>query len=112
MAWKRDQFARGGKALIEFYDYERTEGTLDTALRERLTGAGIVLRPMTLEEVGKSFGDLKYIGSSIEKLLVQFITNARAMRRGAEEIQPQPNRLAARGQHFWVLRIAVLGRSP
>src|SRR5256885_4445175 len=87
MAWKRDQFRREGKMLIEFYDYERTEGTLDPALRERLTRAGIVLRPMTLEEVGESFGDLKYIGSSIEKLLVQFITNARAMRREAEEKQ-------------------------
>src|SRR3989454_2046541 len=61
IAWKRDQFAREGKALVEFYDYERTEGTLDAALRERLTRAGIVLRSMTFEEVGKSFGDLKYI---------------------------------------------------
>src|SRR2546428_7300347 len=91
MAWKRDQFHREGKTLIEFYDYERTEGTLDTVLRERLTRAGIVLRPMTFEEVGKSFGDLKYIGSSIEKLLVQFITNARAMRRQLNEIPSQLN---------------------
>src|SRR5712691_2111199 len=43
MAWKRDQFAREGKALIEFYDYERTEETLDAALRGRLASAGIVL---------------------------------------------------------------------
>src|SRR5256712_4040804 len=35
MAWKRDQFHREGKALIEFYDYDRTNGTLDAALRER-----------------------------------------------------------------------------
>src|SRR2546421_8948511 len=110
MAWKRDQFARQGKALIEFYDYERTEGTLDTALRERLTGARVVLRPMTFEEVGKSFGDLKYIGSSIEKLLVQFITNARAMRREPKEIQPQLKRSTPRVHHFGLLGIAVLER--
>src|SRR5712692_5105274 len=78
MAWKRDQFRREGKTLIEFYDYERTEGTLDAALRERLARAGVGLRPMTVEEVETSFGDLKYIGSAIEKLLVQFISNARA----------------------------------
>src|SRR6266566_3484778 len=110
MAWKRDQFRREGKMLIEFYDYERTEGTLDPALRERLTRAGIVLRPMTLEEVGESFGDLKYIGSSIEKLLVQFITNARAMRREPKEIQSHLKRSTPRVHHFGLLGIAVLER--
>ena len=110
MAWKRDQFHREGKTLIEFYDYERTEGTLDTVLRERLTRAGIVLRPMTFEEVGKSFGDLKYIGSSIEKLLVQFITNARAMRRELKEIQPHLKGSTPRVHHFGLLGIAVLER--
>src|SRR3989442_10666820 len=110
MAWKRDQFAREGEASIEFYDYERTEGTLDAALRERLTRAGIVLRPMTLEEVGESFGDLKYIGSSIEKLLVQFITNARAMRREPKEIQSHLKRSTPRVHHFGLLGIAVLER--
>src|SRR2546428_5254543 len=110
MAWKLDQFAREGKALIEFYDYEPTEGMLDAALRERLTGAGVVLRSMTFEEIGKSFGDLKYIGSSIEKLLVQFITNARAMRREPKGIQPQPKRSTPPGNHFGLLGISVLER--
>src|SRR5438094_7881796 len=105
MEWKRDQFAREGKALIEFYDYERTEGTLDAALRERLTRAGIVLRSMTFEEVGKSFGDLKYIGSSIEKLLVQFITNARAMRREPKEMIYLLRREIQRVQYFGCLGI-------
>src|SRR2546426_10039797 len=110
MAWKRDQFHREGKTRIEFYDYERTEGTLDTVLRERLTRAGIVLRPMTFEEVGKSVGDLKYIGSSIEKLLVQFITNARAMRRELKEIQSHLKGSTPRVHHFGLLGIAVLER--
>src|SRR3989440_3178098 len=110
MAWKRDQFRREGKMLIEFYDYERTEGTLDPGLRERLTRAGIVLRPMTLEEVGKSFGDRKYIGSSVERLLVQFITNARAMRRELKEIQSHLKGSTPRVHHFGLLGIAVLER--
>ncbi len=110
MAWKRDQIHREGKTLLEFYDYERTEGTLDAVLRERLTTAGIVLRPMTFEEVGKSFGDLKYVGSSMEKLLVQFITNARAMRREPKEIQPHLKRSTPRVHHFGLLGIAVLER--
>ena len=110
MAWKRDQFRREGRTLIEFYDYERTEGALDSALRERLTRGGIVLRPMTFEEIGKSFGDLKYIGSSIEKLIVQFITNARAMRRQPMEIPPQLKRSTPRVHNFGLLGIAALER--
>ncbi len=110
MAWKRDQFHREGKSLIEFYDYERTEGPLDVALRERLTRAGIVLRPMTVEDMGKSFGDLKYIGSAIEKLLVQFITNARAMRREPNEIRSHLKHATPRVQQFGLLGIAVLER--
>src|SRR5438128_11968170 len=110
MAWKRDQLAREGKALIEFYDYERTEGTLDAALRERLTRAGIALRAMTFEEIGKSFGDLKYIGSSIEKLIVQFIINARAMRLEPKGIPPQLKRSTPRVHNFGLLGIAALER--
>jgi DNA helicase-4 len=110
MAWKRDLFRREGKTLIEFYDYERTERTLESALRERLAAAGIALRPMKFEEIGKSFGDLKYIGSSVEKLLVQFITNARAMRREPKEIQPHLQGTTPRVHHFGLLGIAVLER--
>src|SRR5437016_7831447 len=111
MAWKRDQFRREGKSLIEFYDYERIEGTLEAALRERLTRSSITLRPMTFEEVGKSFGDLKYIGSSIEKLLVQFITNARAMRREPKEIQPQLKRSTPRSEERRVGKGGRRGRT-
>jgi len=87
MAWKREQFRREGKVLLEFYDYERTEGTLEERLQERMTKAGVALRPMTSEELGKTVGDMKYVGSSIEKLLVQFIVNARALRRTPAEIR-------------------------
>src|SRR3989442_11577288 len=65
---------------------------------------------MTFEEVGKSFGDLKYIGSSIEKLLVQFITNARAMRREPKEIQQHLKMSTPRVHNFGLLGIAVLER--
>src|SRR3989442_14685607 len=63
---------------------------------------------MTFEEVGKSFGDLKYIGSSKETLLVQFITNARAMRRELKEIQSHLKGSTPRGLHVGLLVIALL----
>lgn len=110
MAWKREQFRQSGKVLVEFYDYERTEGTLEAVLRERITAAGALLRPMTLEDLQKAFGDMKYIGSAIEKLLVQFITNARSLRREPKEIRSHLDGATPRVYHFGLLGAAVLER--
>ncbi|HKZ90475.1 MAG TPA: UvrD-helicase domain-containing protein, partial [Thermoplasmata archaeon] len=95
---------------IEFFEYERTEGRLEEILRDRLSRAGVALPPMTFDELEKTFGDLKYIGSSIEKLLVQFITNARALRRTPDEIRTHLAGVPPRVYHFGLLGIAVLGR--
>ena len=108
MAWKREQFRRAGRKLLEFYDYERTEGTLDSALSDRLTAAGIALRPMTLAELEQSLGDLKYIGSAVEALIVQFLTNARALRRGPDEIRDRLRKATPRVAHFGRLGSAIL----
>ena len=110
MTWKRDQFKRAGKILLEFYDYERTEGTLETALEERLSKAGIVSRLMTLDELEGVLGDLKYIGSAIEQLLVQFLSNARSLRLKPEEIRSRLEKASPRVHHFGLLGIAVLER--
>ncbi len=110
MNWKREQFRQAGKVLLEFYDYERTEGTLEGVLRERIAAAGAVLRPVTFEELQKAFGDMKYIGSAIEKLLVQFITNARSLRRGPTEIRSHLDGATPRVYHFGLLGASVLER--
>ena len=110
MEWKRGQFRRGGKTLLEFYDYERTEGTLEAALQDRLSHAGIRLRMMTFEELETTVVDMKYIGSAIEELLVEFITNARSMRRTPEEIRKHLRDTSPRVHHFGLLGMAVLVR--
>jgi len=110
MEWKRDQFRREGRRLLEFYDYERTEGTLEAALHDRLTSAGIQLRPMTFDDLETTVGDMKYIGSAIEELLVEFITNARSLRRPPEEIHRRLRSATPRVHHFGLLGIAVLAR--
>src|SRR5437660_2131234 len=73
MTWKRREFSRTGKKLIEFYDYERREGTLEAVLETRLTGAGIQLRPMTLAGLENILGDTNYIVRVIEKQLSKLI---------------------------------------
>src|SRR5437667_11244109 len=77
MAWKRREFSRTGKMLIEFYDYERKEGTLEAVLETRLTGASVQLRSMTLAGVGKMLEDTKKIGRVIEQPLAECIQHAR-----------------------------------
>ncbi len=108
MAWKQYQFRQQGKTLIEFYDYERREGTLEAALQARLTSAGVALRNMTLEELEKVIGDTKYIGSVIERLLVQFVTNARSLRLKPDEILTRLTKATPRVHHFGFLGAAVL----
>ncbi len=110
IAWKREEFRRAGKRLIEFYDFERTEGTLEKALEERLTIAGEHPRLLTLAELEKAHGDTRYVGSAIERLLVGFIENARSLRITPEEIHRRLSSATPRVQHFGVLALAVLQR--
>ncbi len=110
MAWKREEFRRAGKKLLEFYDYERTEGSLEAALQDRVAAAGLALRPMTYAEFTKALGDMKYIGSAIEQLLVNFLANARALRRTPDEIRQRLDKATPRVHHFGLLGIAILQR--
>jgi len=110
MAWKRREFSRTGKKLIEFYDYERREGTLEAVLETRLTSAGIQLRSMTFAELGKVVGDTKYIGSVIEKQLAEFIENARSFRMSTDQILQRLASATPRVHHFGNFGLAVLQR--
>ncbi len=110
MAWKHDQFRRQRKTLIEFFDYERVDGTLDAALQARLKGSGVTLRPMTLDELEKVVGDTKYVGDVIERLLVQFIANARSLRLRPDEILNRIGQATPRVHHFGLLGVAILQR--
>src|SRR5256884_2204739 len=110
MAWKRGEFSRTDKKLIEFYDYERKEGTLEALLETRLTGAGVQLRPMTLAGLEKILGDTKYIGSVIERQLAGFIENARSFRMSTDQIFQRLKSATPRVHHFGNLGLAVLQR--
>ena len=110
MAWKRREFSRTGKKLVEFYDYERREGTLEAVLETRLTGASVQLRSMTLAGLERILGDTKYIGSVIERQLAEFIENARSFRMSTEQILQRLKSATPRVHHFGNLGLAVLQR--
>jgi len=110
MEWKHRQFRQQGRTLIELYDYERTEGTLEKVLRERLAAAGVALRLMTLQELEEAVRDSKYIGDAIERLLVQFLSNARSLRLRPSEIPQRLNQSSPRVYHFGLLGTSILAR--
>jgi len=110
MEWKRNQFRQQGRILTEFYDYERTEGVLEKVLRERLAAAGVPFRPMTLQELEGAVRDMKYIGGAIERLLVQFLSNARSLRLRPSEIPQRLNQSSPRVYHFGLLGTSILAR--
>src|SRR5436309_11082077 len=110
MAWKRREFNRTGKMLIEFYDYERREGTLEAVLETRLTSAGVQLRLMTLAGLEEILGDTKYIGTVIENQLAEFIENARSFRMSTEQILQRLTSATPCVHHFANLGLAVLQR--
>jgi len=108
MRWKREEFRRAGKKLIEIYDYERVEGTLEIALEARLVAAGAALRPMSHSELEQVVKNFKYIGNTIEHQLVDFISNARSLRLAPGDILKRLNSTTPRVYHFGVLAVAIL----
>src|SRR3989442_3982652 len=110
MTWKRGESSRAGKKLIEFYDYERREGTLEAVLETRLTGASVQLRSMTLAGLERILGDTKYIGSVIDGQLAGFIENARSFRMSTEQILQRLKSATPRVHHFGNLGLAVVQR--
>jgi DNA helicase-4 len=108
MRWKREEFRRVGKKLIEIYDYERVEGILETALEARLVAAGATLRPMSHSELEQMVKNFKYIGTMIEHQLVDFISNARSLRLAPGDILKRLNSATPRVYYFGVLAVAIL----
>jgi DNA helicase IV len=65
---------------------------------------------MTLQELEETVRDIKYIGDAIERLLVQFVSNARSLRLRPSEIPQRLNQSSPRVYHFGLLGTSILAR--
>jgi len=65
---------------------------------------------MTLQELEEAVRDSKYIGDAIERLLVQFLSNARSLRLRPSEIPQRLNQSSPRVYHFGLLGTSILAR--
>ncbi|KWS45786.1 helicase IV [Pseudomonas syringae pv. rhaphiolepidis] len=72
MQWKRQVHDQAGTRLIETYHYEKQEGVLLAALKERLTDAGATYKPLPPEavlETLREFGAIKKFSIILRDML-------------------------------------------
>ena len=76
MEWKRNQFTKHKKALVETFYYESVEGILISSLKRQLKEHRVVLNELNVEELKqKVVGDLEQ--QPLVDLMEQFIGDAR-----------------------------------
>jgi len=75
MAWKRKLHEKVGTTLIETFHYEKQEGTLLKALKQRLSEVGVPLNPLepdTLLETLRELGSLSHFSKILTEMLELF----------------------------------------
>ncbi|MEA3144425.1 MAG: helicase [Thermoplasmata archaeon] len=100
MAWARRTFV--GKRLVETYHDECRNGTLERALRERLTAAGVPLRPLTYKQLVEEVHGFKALEGNLIELFQKWVSNAKSLGLTASDI---PERLQGKS-----LRVQAFGR--
>lgn len=101
MRWARQLFAdETDRTLVETYDFERKNGTLQRALKARLQHHGVTLDPMSYEDLVESSFDYRENRKKIRNLFCSFIKNARQLGLPAQEIDSRTGDGSAKANHF------------
>jgi DNA helicase-4 len=77
MEWKRGQFKKYNRELIETYNYQYTEHTLKPQLRSQLLKNNVVLREMTVPEILAMIKTLITDTDTVYDLILSFIRKAK-----------------------------------
>lgn len=77
MQWKRDQFKRHGRRLIETYNYQWTEGTLIPEIGRQLEENLVKLRELTMREILDRVQMLIPRRDALNELMFSFISKAK-----------------------------------
>lgn len=77
MDWKRDQFKRHGRRLVETYNYRWAEGTLVSDLRRQLQEKRVELRELTRREILDRIRELVPLSDPFYELAFSFISKAK-----------------------------------
>jgi len=77
MKWKRSQFKKHGRKLIETYSYQWVEGTLISDLKRQLDENRVALRELTMEEILSHIEQLMPRTEPLHELMFSFISKAK-----------------------------------
>jgi DNA helicase IV len=77
MEWKRGQYKKYGRKLLETYQHQWKEGTLDDDLRLLLEVNHVIMKEMTKEEILERIRNLMPREDHLNELILSFITRAK-----------------------------------
>ena len=77
MKWKRSQFKKHRRKLIETYSYQWVEGTLIPDLKRQLDENRVALRELTMEEILSHIEQLMPRTEPLHELMFSFISKAK-----------------------------------
>ncbi len=77
MEWKRGQYKKHGRKLIETYQYQWMEGTLIAELKQQLQEKGVELRELTMPQILDRIHKLIPHTDPLHELMFSFISKAK-----------------------------------
>ena len=92
MEWKRDQFKRHGRMLIETYNYLWAEGTLIPKLKRQLEEKRVELKELTTREILSRIDELNPLEDPLYELMCSFINKAKTNGLTIIDVQSKLNR--------------------
>ena len=87
MEWKRAQFRKHGKVLIETYEFEHQEGSLLPALAAKLREAGVEMHQISASSLQKYINRASPVFDPFDDYMLRFISNAKLSGMTTEDIE-------------------------
>jgi len=87
MEWKRNQFKKHGRKLIETYHYQWSEGSLVPGLKHQLEQHGVRLNELSVEEILSQIQKLIPHAEPLRELMFSFISKAKTNGFGIDDIK-------------------------
>lgn len=85
MEWKREQFRKHGRKLVETFQYQKTEGTLIPELKKQLEMNGVSLKEIPMEAILKRIDQLIH-QDPLHELMFSFISKGKNNGLGISDV--------------------------
>ncbi|MFC2154710.1 UvrD-helicase domain-containing protein [Candidatus Altiarchaeota archaeon] len=107
MKWKRGQFEKHDKKLIETFSYEHSDGVLLENLKKRLDEEGVEFNPLPYEELVEQVYSFKADKKTVTDMVQRFIGLMKSNRMSIDAVREKARGLQLRTRLFVALAINV-----